>query len=176
MPSQHNTDQLNTLIEKFEKAQSVVWANYSGLNSADQTELRAQIKAAGGELFVAKNNLVRLALESQTGQKAEGDVLASFDGPTAVMFAMDDAITPLKTLVKFAEDHDLPSLKLGYMDNQVLSVQEIKDLSKLPSKDELIAKLIGQLKAPLTGLVNVTAGNLRGLVTVLKAIGEKKAE
>lgn len=175
MPSQKNVEQLAILIEKFESAQSVVWANYAGLNVASQTELRALIAAAGGELLVSKNNLVRIALESHMGAKATPEIIASLEGPTAVMFAMSDAIAPLKVLVKFAEDHELPNIKLGYMDQKTLTVQEVKDLSKLPSKNELIAKLIGQLKAPLTGFVNVTAGNLRGLVTVLKAIAEKKA-
>lgn len=174
MPSQKNVEQLGTLIEKFEKAQSIVWANYAGLSVAKQTKLRADIAAAGGEFMVAKNNLVRIALEKTMGSQASEEVKASLEGPTAVMFAMSDPVGALKALVKFAEDNELPEIKLGYMDQKILSVTAVKDLSKLPSKDELIAKLIGQLKAPLYGIVNVTAGNLRGLVTVLKAIGEKK--
>ena len=176
MPSQKNVAQLEMLIGQFESAKAVVWANYAGLSVADQTALRAQISAAGGHLFVAKNNLVRLALEKTMGSKATDEIKTSLEGPTAILFCETDAIAPLKTLVKFAEDKELPSLKLGYMDEKILSVQEIKDLSKLPSKDELIAKLIGQLKAPLYGLVNVAVGNLRGLVVALKAIQDQKSE
>lgn len=176
MPSQKNIDQLAILIDKFEKAQSVVWANYAGLSVADQTELRALVTQAGGEMLVAKNNLIRIALEKNMGDKATPEIITSLEGPTAIMFAMTDPIAPLKVLVKFAEDHELPEIKLGYMDQKTLTVQAVKDLSKLPGKNELIAKLIGQLKAPLYGLVNVTAGNLRGLVTVLKAIQDQKAK
>jgi large subunit ribosomal protein L10 len=176
MPSQKNLDQLTSLIGQFESAKAVVWANYAGLSVADQTQLRAQVIAAGGQFLVAKNNLIRLALEKTTGQPVSPEVKASLEGPTAILFCLDDAIAPLKVLVKFADDHDLPSLKLGYMDDKVLSVQEITDLSKLPSHDELIAKLIGQLKAPLYGLVNVAMGNLRGLVIALKAIKDQKGQ
>ena len=168
MPSQKNVAQLEMLIGQFESAKAVVWANYAGLSVADQTALRAQITAAGGHLFVAKNNLVRLALEKAMGSKATDEIKTSLEGPTAILFCETDAVAPLKTLVKFAEDKDLPSLKLGYMDEKILSVQE--------SKDELIAKLIGQLKAPLYGLVNVAVGNLRGLVVALKAIQDQKSE
>ncbi|MFC1653897.1 50S ribosomal protein L10 [Patescibacteria group bacterium] len=174
MPSQKNVEQLEKLIEKFEAAKSVVWANYAGLSVADQTNLRAVVSEAGGEFTVAKNNLIRLALQKRLGKDPSEEVIKSLEGPTAIMFSNDDAVAPLKALVTFAEEHDLPEVKLGYMDDKILSVQEVKDLSKLPSKDQLIAQLVGQLKAPISGFYTVTSGNLRGLVQALKAIKDSK--
>ena len=174
MPSQKNIDQLAILIDKFENAKSVIWTTYAGISVSNQTKLRFNVVEAGGEFTVSKNNLIKLALQKKLGDDLPQEVLDSLEGPTAVLFCNDDPIAPLKALVTFAKEHNLPELKLGYMDDKILSVQEVKDLSELPNKDELIAKLVGQLKAPISGFYNVTSGTLKGLVQVLKAIKDNK--
>lgn len=176
MPSQKNIDQLAILIDKFESAKSVIWTTYAGISVSDQTKLRFDVVQAGGEFTVSKNNLIKLALQKKLGDDLPQEILDSLEGPTAVLFCNDDAIAPLKALVTFAKQHNLPELKLGYMDDKILSVQEVKDLSELPSKDELIAKLVSQLQAPISGFYTVTSGTLKGLVQVLKAIKDKKED
>jgi large subunit ribosomal protein L10 len=174
MPSQKNIDQLAILIDKFEGAKSVIWTTYAGISVADQTKLRSQVVEAGGEFTVSKNNLIKLALQKKLNTDLPQEVTDSLAGPTAILFCNQDAVAPLKTLVTFAKEKGLPELKLGYMDDVILSVQDVTNLSELPSRDELIARLVGQLKAPITGFYTVTSGTLKGLVLVLKAIKESK--
>jgi large subunit ribosomal protein L10 len=173
MPSQKNIDAVATLKDKLADAKSVVLADYSGLSVVDQTRLRLNITDAGGEFTVAKNNLIKLALEKELVTDA---VLDALNGPTAVLFSNKDAVAALKALVEFSKEHELPQVKLGFMDGKVLTLDEVKQLASLPGRDELMAKLVSQLKAPTYGLVNVLQGNLRGLVQALKQYKEKKEQ
>ena len=170
MPSQKNIDAVAVLKDKLADAKSVVLADYSGLSVSDQTKLRADVVEAGGEFSVSKNNLIRLALEKELVTDAVQEAL---NGPTAVLFSNKDAIGALKALVKFSDEHKLPEVKLGFMDGKTLTLEEVKQLATLSSRDELLAKLVGQLQAPTYGLVNVLQGNLRGLVQALKQYKNK---
>lgn len=173
MPSQKNIDQLTVLKDKFASAKSIVFANYAGLNVANQTVLRSLVKNAGGEFTISKNNLIKLALKDHL-DSLSGDMNKALDGPTAILFSNKDTVSALKILVKFAKDHDLPEVKIGLIDGKVITLEEINHLATLPGKDELIVMLIGQLNAPTHGLVNVLRGNLRGLIQVIKSMKENK--
>ncbi len=172
MPSQINQDQVKTLKEKLEKAKSVVLADYAGLPVNLQQELRAKIVEVGGELIVAKNTLLKIACQEL---KFPIDSLTdSFTGPTITLLSYEDEIAPLKTLAEFAESHQLPTTKAGFLNKEALTKDQVDALAKLPTKIELIAKTVGTIKAPLTGFVNVLSGNLRNLIFALKAIETKK--
>ena len=180
MPSQKNIDQLAEIKEKFAKSKNAIIATYAGLKVSDQVELRAKIKEAGGELNVSKNTLVRLAMEERVSLSDEDK--KALEGPNAIMYGFEDAVSATKAIVEFADDNDNVEIKLGFMAggegaaDKVLSVDQVTALSKLPSKDELRAKVVGTIAAPLTGFVNVMAGNLRGLVNVLNAVKDQKAQ
>lgn len=172
MPSQHNQDQVKVIKDKLEKAKSVVLADYAGLSVNLQQELRAKVVEAGGELTVAKNTLLKIAAKEL--KYPVEDLTDSFTGPTITLFSYEDPIAPLKALAEFAKDNELPSIKAGYLNKEPLSKDQVNELAKLPSKVELIAKTVGTIKAPLTGIVNVLSGNLRNLVFALKAIEKSK--
>jgi large subunit ribosomal protein L10 len=179
MPSQKNTDQLAIIKANLAKAQNLIIADYAGLDSAAQTDLRAKVKAAGGEFSVTKNRLVKLAIKERL-KDIPADLDKALEGPNATLFGFSDPVAATKVLVEFAKDHETMNIKMGLMvgqegaPDQVMSVTDVKNLATLPSKPELLAKLVGQLNAPIYGLVNVMAGNLRKLVYVLNAVKNTK--
>ena len=156
--------------EKIEKSQSVMFLDYRGLNVAEVTELRNKMRAAGVEYKVIKNTMIRRAAE-KAGIEGLDDVL---EGPTAVAFGYADPVAPAKILVDFIEDTKKTNLKGGVLAGKAMSEAEIKNLASLPSKEELIAKMLGSLNAPITGLVMALSGVPRNLVYALNAIKEKK--
>lgn len=192
MPSQKNIDQLEMLTEKLSSAKAVVLADYSGLSVSQQQELRKKIMQSGGQFLVAKNTLFKLALrdtkhlgggiqqkvkdkdDSSEVEKAIEDVLR---GPTAFVFAEEDELGPIKTLIEFGRQHDAPKAKIGIIlrpSEQILSVEQIEKLASLPSKEQLLAMLIGTLNAPRIRLVHVLSASMMKLTLVLTAISKQK--
>ena len=174
MPSQKNVHGLAEIKHHLETAKAVILANYAGLSVADQTTLRAKLSAAGGEFLVAKNNLLKIALKEKLGDlpRELEDVL---NGPTAVIFAESDAVTTAKALAEFIKDKDksLPEIKLGLLDGQILSIQDIETLSQLPSREQLLATLLAQLAAPAQALVRQINTPAQLLVYALDAIARR---
>ncbi len=162
---------VNELIEKLTNSKSVVVTDYKGLDVAEVTELRQKLREAGVEYKVVKNTLARIA-----AKKAEvEDINQFFVGPTALAFGVEDAVSPAKVLVDFAKDHKNLEIKGGALSGQIISLDKVKSLADIPSREVLLAKALAGMKAPITGLVNVLQGNMRGLVMVLNQIKEQKA-
>ncbi|MBU0578807.1 50S ribosomal protein L10 [Patescibacteria group bacterium] len=169
MPNQHNQDQLQMLKDKLSKAKAFAIVNYQGTSASDQVKLRSQLKAAGAEFVVAKNTLVGLALENK-------EFSDSLNGMSAIIFSYEDEVAGFKQIVDFHQEIDKLEIKQGGIDDRVLSAVEILELSKLPSKDQLIATLIARIKGPAFGLVNVLTASQKNLVYVLKALSEKTTD
>ncbi len=167
MPNQQNIDNLKLLNEKKNQAKSAIFVHYRGLSGNLDTQLRTQIKNVGGEMMVAKNTLLKLVFGSK-------ELNTALSGPTAVIWAYQDEIAPLKTVSDFAKTNELPIVTAGFLDDKVLTQQEVDRLAKLPGKLELQAKVVGSLAAPLSGFVNVLQGNIRKFTYILKAIQETK--
>jgi len=166
---------LRTLSEKVKNAKSIVFTSFNALGVKDNEALRAKLRQENGEYYVAKKTLMELAFKDQ---KIEGLDVRGFDGKVAAIFSYEDEVAPAKVIFNFRKDKDKEGKIVflgGILDGKALSQSEVEALAKLPSKLELQAKLVGSLNAPVSGFVNVLAGNLRGLVTVLKAIEEQKA-
>lgn len=164
------------VVEEFTKrvqsSKSAVVTGYSGLTVEEVTDLRAKLFHAKVEYHVVKNNLARLALN-----KANITVLDDLlTGPTAIALAMDDAVAPARVLSKFAKDHEKLSVKGGWMDGRKITVQDIKALANLPSREVLLAKMLGSMKSPISGIVQVLAGPARKLVYALDAVAKAKAK
>jgi len=166
MPSQKNVNQVTDLQEKIKRSKSVVIFDYSGTSAPDQIKLRSDIKEAGGEMYVTKNKLIDIAL-------GKGKVGDSLQGMNALLFSYQDAVSTLKKLFSFHNETEKLTIKQGFMDDKVLTPDEVENLSKLPSKQELIATLIARIQGPSYGLVNVLQANSRNLIQVLKAVSEK---
>lgn len=147
------------LKEKLSRATALVFADYKGLSMKQLSDLRKKLREQKAEFAITKNSLLKHAM-------AEAD----FAGPTATLFAYDDQISPIKTLVKVLKDTALGKVKSGVLDGEVLDEAKILQLSSLPSKDELRGKIVGVLVAPLQGMVSVLQGNLRNLVHVVREL------
>lgn len=156
--------------EKFGRSQFRILADFTGLKVEDMTRLRRQIQDADGELKVVKNTLL--------GRATGGDspLASHFVGPNAVTFGYGDPVGLAKVLVKFAQERPKFALKAGMLAERVLTAQEVEGLSKLPDREVLYAQLLGVLQGVPTALVTVLSGVIRGLLNVLVAIKDKKAE
>lgn len=161
------------LSEKIKRSKSIVFAGFNAFGVKDNENLRDQLGKENGEYYVAKKTLLSLALKEN---KIEIDT-KKLDGKVAAVFSYEDEVASAKVLGNFRGDKEKADKIFflgGVLDGKFLSKEEVEALSKLPSKTELYGRLVGSLNAPISGFVNVMAGNLRGLVTVLKAIGDKK--
>jgi len=158
------------LKEKIARASVMVLADYLGLSVKEMTELRRKLRAEKSELAVIKNTLIERAV-AESGLPEFKDHLK---GPTVVMLGYADAVSPLKALVKFIKETEKGGLRIGVVDKQVFSRDDLAAISKLPPREVLLGKVVGGLKSPLYGLANVLNGPLRKLVYALNAIKDKK--
>ncbi|MCH3949482.1 MAG: 50S ribosomal protein L10 [Acidaminococcus sp.] len=158
------------LKELLTSSQGVVLVNYCGLTVAEDTELRKQMREAGVKYMVAKNTFIRIAAKEAGIEGLDGIL----EQNTALACSTDDPVAPAKISHNFGKDHKALEIKGGLLNGKAISVDEINALAELPSKEELLAKLVGSMQAPISGLVNVLHGTLRSLVTVVDAIREKK--
>lgn len=162
------------LAQKVKKAQSLVFANYQGLTHAQLEQLKKALKAVNAELVVTKNTLLKRALDQGKSEKV---VLT---GPTATLFAYGDSIAPLKELAKTIKKLKLPAspsggqggpaIKFGIIDGRMLAENDVIRLSTLPTRDVLLAQLVGQMQSPLYGLHRALSWNMQKLLMTLKAI------
>lgn len=163
--------EITNLTKKFKEAKGVVFVDYKGLTVKEVEELRKELRANEVDYYVAKKTLANIALK-EAGQK-DVDV-KSMEGQLAISFGLKDEVLPATLLYKFAKTHESLKLLGGIVENQYLGQPEIMSLAQMPSKQELLAKMVGSISAPLTGFVQVLKGNLNSLVYALKAIADKK--
>jgi len=168
---QHKVDEVQALAASLKEAKAAVFANFQGLKVSESDELRASCRENDVEYFITKKTLLRLALK-ELGLEVD---TKSFEGGVSVVLGKNDEVAPAQTISKFAKDHEIVTMFGGMLESDYIAPEKVLELSKLPSKDELLAKMVGSLNAPISGFVNVLAGNLRGLVTVLSAIKNQKS-
>ena len=149
------------IAEKFRASKSTVIVDYRGLNVAEITELRKQLREAGVEFKVYKNTLTRRAL-AEVGLEGLNDV---FTGPNAIAFSNEDVVAPAKILSEFAKDHEALEIKAGVIEGNIATIEEINALAKLPSREGLLSMLLSVLQAPI-----------RNFALVTKAVADKKEE
>ncbi|NPV44948.1 MAG: 50S ribosomal protein L10 [Firmicutes bacterium] len=172
MPNREEKKQIvEELKDKLNQVKAAIFTDYRGLNVEEITELRKQLREAGIEYKVVKNTLTRIAAKDMNM-----DFLEEYlTGPTAIAFSFEDPVTPAKILSKFASSHKALDIKAGLVEGKLIDAEGIKALADLPSREVLIAKVIGGMQAPISGLVCVLNGPMRGLVYALKAIQDKKS-
>ncbi len=157
------------LAEKLKNAVAGVVVSYQGLNVADDTQLRRELRAAGVEYAVVKNTLLRRACD--IAQLSGLDEV--LNGTTALAISSDH-VAAAKILDTFAEKNKALQIKAGFVEGKVINADKVKELAKMPPKEVLVAKALGGLNAPISGFVCVLNANLRGLVVALNAIAEQK--
>lgn len=172
MPAQYKVEQVAELKELFNGAEAVFVAEYRGLTVAQSSVLRKAIREAGGKAKVARNRLAEIALDEVGLAK---DVVM-MKGPNLYIVASTNSPAVAKAIKTFSEDKANAKfiIKGGVMGHEILSVDGVKALAEMPSREELLAKAVGSIASPLRGLVTVLSGVPRGLVTVLSAVADKK--
>lgn len=175
MPKETTISQKRVVVDeisaKMKVAKAMVFADYRGLTVEQDTELRSALRKAGVEYKVVKNTLTRFAAK-ENGLDGLDGVL---NGPTAMAVSDSDPVAPAKILSEYAKKYDKLELKAGVVEGKIIDVEGIKFLAELPSREVLVARVLGGLNAPISGFVNVLNGNIRGLVVALNAIAEKQA-
>lgn len=137
------------LIEKLSAAQAGVLVDYRGLTVSEDTELRKKLREAGVEYTVVKNTLTRFAAK----EVGLGELDEILNGPTSLAISDSDPVAPAKIISDFAKTNDKLEIKAGFLDGKVISLDEVKTLASTPSRDTLIAKIMGSLNAPISDLV-----------------------
>jgi len=171
MPTANKETAVAEIKERFNESDSVIMADYRGLTVKEMQELRVKVREAGGEIKVYKNTLTEIAIR----ELALPNMDAYLEGPTAFVFISEDPVAPAKALTVFAKEHPALELKGGLVQNQVVDAAGVKAIATLPSREELIAKLLGTMQNPLRGTVTVLSGPARAFATVLDAIAKQKA-
>ena len=139
------------IAEDVKDAQSVVLVDYRGLTVAQDTELRKQLRAAGIIYKVCKNTMMKRAFE---GTQFEG--LAEYlEGPSAMAVSKDDATAPARILCKFAKEAEKLEVKAGVVEGKVYDEAGVKALSAIPSREELLSKLLGSIQSPIANFARV---------------------
>jgi large subunit ribosomal protein L10 len=156
--------------EKLKVAKAAFLADYRGLDVDQANDLRNKLREVGVEYRVVKNTLLRLAAKD-TDSACFDEYLS---GPTAIALVNEDPVAPAKALVEFAKKNNIFELKAGMLDGKLLAVADIQALAELPSRDELLAKMLGSMSAPASNFVGVLAAVPRTFVQVLAAIKDQK--
>lgn len=164
---------LQDLEDKLSRSKSVVFTGFNALEVKDNEELRQNLQANNSEYLVAKKTLLSLALKNSLKIEIEAK---HFAGKLATVFSYEDEVSGAKAIAQFSKGKEDKVYFLGgILEGKLISQDEVIALSKLPSQEELYAKLVGTLNAPISGFVNVLAGSLRSLLYTLKAIEEQKS-
>jgi large subunit ribosomal protein L10 len=152
--------------EKLNQAQVVIWASFTGLTVAESTRLRRQLDEADAEMMVVKNSLMGIALE-QAGLPTDE---AFRNDANLVTFIRGDIAPAAKVLVDFASSsRDLVRIKGGLVGGGLATSEQVRSLTNLPTREVLLAQVLGGIQAPISGLVSVLAGTVRGVMNALNA-------
>jgi large subunit ribosomal protein L10 len=172
MATKEKIAEVQAITERMEKAQSMILADFTGLSVEKMTVFRSQCRDKAIDCRVVKNRLARIACDN-----ADVSVMKdALKGPTAILFGLESQVDAAKIVVDFAKDNEAMGIKGGYVDGQLLSPEQVVALSKVPSKEELYAKMMGSINSPVTGVAMATNAVVAGLARVIDAVAKQKAE
>ncbi|KKW43004.1 MAG: 50S ribosomal protein L10 [Candidatus Magasanikbacteria bacterium GW2011_GWA2_56_11] len=168
---QVKADALTDLAAHIKESKSVVFANFQGLKVKESEDLRGKCREENVYYVATKKTLLNKALRD-AGLEID---IKGFQGGIAAIFGLQDEVAPAQITARFAKTHEVVGIFGGVLEGRFIDAAKVKALAELPSKQQLLGQLVGTLNAPISGFVNVLAGNIRGLVTALNAIKEQKA-
>lgn len=172
MPTAEKAKVIEQATGWYQKSVGVIFTDYRGLKVKEMQQLRANLRAKGGELHVLKNTLFRIA----AGADIEQMTAEHHNGPTAVAFLFENEAECAKVLFDYTKTHKNFTVKGGYFAGRAFSDKDVEALSKLPPRDVLIAQVIGAIAAPLTNLVGVIEALYADPIRVIGAVADKVAE
>jgi large subunit ribosomal protein L10 len=164
-------EEAEALAQEFKAAEGIILTAYQGLTFPQQDAVRRSLKEAGNDFRVVKNTLLKKAFAA-CGVGGLDEYLVK---STALLLVRKDFAAAAKTITKFAKDFGPLEVKAGYTDGRALSAKEVAVISDLPSREQLLSNLLATMNAPAQNFVSVLTNVPRGLLNVLKAIGEKAA-
>ena len=164
-------NKIEKLQESIAKQKAMIFVSFSGLKAQDLEELREKLNQVGAKIMIAKKSLADLAFKQEkiNFEKQE------FDDELAIVFNFEDELTPIKTVYNFSKEKNNLKIISGYVEKERAGVEEMIALAQLPSKQELYAKLVGTIFAPVSNFVNVQRQNIKGLFYAFDAIVEKNS-
>ncbi|MCB0711715.1 MAG: 50S ribosomal protein L10 [Ignavibacteriae bacterium] len=168
---------VNELSEMFEGAAGFYSIDFTGLNVADTIELRREFKNAGVRYRVAKNTLIRRAL-SERGEEYSDEVLERLVGQTGVAIGYEDPAVPARILKKFIEDRkaEKPKLNFAVIEGTIYNGDQLKQVAAMPSRQDIMASILGSLQAPVSGIVGSINAVMRDLSSLIEEVAKKQAE
>ncbi len=161
--------QLAEIKKVLTEAKGAVLVDFCGLTVAEDTELRRKVREAGASYTVYKNTLIALA-----AKEAGLDELNAVLEKNTAICSSADAVAACKVICDFAKDHKKILLKAGIVEGKVVTVDEVKAVAALPPREVLVAKMLGSLNAPISGLVRTLNGTVAKIVYALDAVREQK--
>ena len=171
MPSKRNEEILASILDRIQDKPLIVTARYSNVDASQMNDLRRDVSNGGGKIFIAKNNLVKIAAD-QIGIQ---DIEKIIDGPTAYIVADDDIAGMVKALTESIKDQSLEVQILGgIMDSEMIDAKRVEQIADLPSRDQLIGMLASALNSPLTSFARVLNAPVQNLASTLEQIAEQR--
>lgn len=165
------SEKIDAIKAKAEKAQVAVVTEYKGYSVEEITNLRRALQKEGGDYMVTKNTLAKVALKG-----TDFEVLTeSLTGPIAIAFGFEDQVKPAKAVAKFIKDTKKGVILGGALDGKLLSAKEVEELAKLPSKEELIAKILASINSPASGIVGSINAVMAQLTRAMAAVRDQKS-
>ncbi|MBN1915424.1 50S ribosomal protein L10 [Candidatus Dojkabacteria bacterium] len=158
--------------DRLRLSKAVYLIEPKGITPNEATELKKALFNLNSQFNVVKNSLFKLALKDE-GMDLDEDLL---DGPNAAVFTSEQSLSEAaKIISKFIKDSEKGEIKGGILDGKFVSKDQVEALANLPSREQLLAQVVGTMYAPVSGFVNVLAGNIRSILYVLNAVKEQKA-
>lgn len=161
------------LIEKFDGANGVVFADFQGLTHQQLENLKKELKKNDATIVVAKNSLIRISM-GESKKFADYKENEGLNLPTATLFIRGDMVTPLKLLQKLVKEAGMPKIKFGILDGALVDEAGVLKIAALPSRDTLIAQFVGTLNSPIQGLVVTLNATIQKFVMTLDAVAKSK--
>ncbi len=163
---------IKMINELVSKAKVAIVSDYKGLSVEEITDLRRRLQEEKGDFTVIKNTLTKIAIKGTEFEKLEEFLV----GPSAIALGFEDEVAPAKVLTKFIKEKKKTTIKGGVLDGKILTADEVKEISNLPSKQELLAQILAGINSPAQGLVNTVNGVAKALVTAMDAVRKQKEE
>ena len=174
MVKEYKKNAVRDITAKLKDSKAIIFIDYKGINTAEDTQLRNKMRESDVTYFVAKNTFIKIAL-NDLGITELDEYLV---GPTAVATSVKDEVSAARELAKFKKDvmpdKDFPSFKIGLVNNKLMEAKQLEQLAKLPPKEVLLAQVLQGFNAPMTGLVGALQGIIRKFVYVVDAIKDQK--
>ncbi len=178
MNKQDKEQEVLEIKEKLDKAASIYLTDFSGLTVEQTNELRDEFFNINVEYKVLKNTLIKKALDQSDNKfKAQSEKIIEYlKGPTSVVFAYDDPVSPAKIIKKFFDKNEKPKLKLALVESEVYDSKKLNELASIPSKPEIMASIVGSLHAPISGIVHSLNAVLRDLASIIEEVAKKQGK